>query len=70
MPLLARLVQPRNPAFWLIIALNALSALLAWVLRAYDLPLMVALLVVVFALGNAGLGLWLTWRLLRQPPPA
>ena len=69
MPLLARLFQPRNPAFWLIVALNAMSALLAWLVRAYELAWWPALIVVIFALGNAGLGLWLTWRLVRQPPP-
>jgi Lrp/AsnC family leucine-responsive transcriptional regulator len=31
---LARLWQPRNPAFWLMIALNLLSTLLAWVCAA------------------------------------
>jgi hypothetical protein len=64
---LARLIQPRNPAFWLIVALNGLSAVLAWLVRAYDLAFWPALVVATFAIGNAALGAWLTWRLLREP---
>lgn len=63
----ARLWQPRHPAFWLMLVLNALSTLLAWMVRNIDLTPLAAVAVVVFALGNAGLGLALLARLLRTP---
>lgn len=66
----SRLFQPRNPLFWLMLALNALSPALAWVARNRALNGWGLLLVSVFAVGNAGLGLWLAWRLLRDQPPA
>ncbi len=67
---LARLWQPRNPAFWLMLAFNLLSALLAWVTRSFPLTPMAALAVTVFAIGNAVYGMRLMWLLLREPPPA
>jgi hypothetical protein len=33
---LARLWQPRNPAFWLMVALNLLSTVLAWIARSLN----------------------------------
>ena len=64
----SRLFQPRNPLFWLMLALNALSPALAWVVRNRTLNGWGLLLVSVFAVGNAVLGLWLAWRLLRDKP--
>jgi len=64
---LSRLFQPRNPLFWLMLVLNALSMVLGWVSRSYPLNLTGAVLVAVFGLGNAALGLWLAWRLVREP---
>lgn len=66
----SRLFQPRNPLFWLMLALNALSPALAWVVRNRSLNGWGVLLVSVFAVGNALLGLWLAWRLLRDQPSA
>ena len=67
---LARLWQPRNPAFWLMITLNLLSTALAWITRNYTLAPLPALVVTVFAVGNALLGIYLMWVLVRdQPPP-
>lgn len=66
---LARLWQPRNPAFWLMIAVNLLSTLLAWVVRSYPLGALASLLVAAFAIGNVALGLRLMWLLLRDEPP-
>ena len=66
----SRLFQPRNPLFWLMLALNALSPALAWVVRNRSLNGWGVLLVSVFAVGNAVLGLWLAWRLLRDQPSA
>lgn len=67
---LARLWQPRNPAFWLMVAVNLLSAVLAWMTRSYALTPLAALIVTAFAIGNAIYGLRLMWLLLREPPPA
>ena len=53
---LSRLFQPRNPLFWLILMLNALSAALAWVVQYRQLNGWAAFLVLVFALGNALIG--------------
>lgn len=65
---LGRLWQPRNPAFWLMIALNLLSTLLAWVARSYALAPAAALMVAGFAVANALLGLRLMWLLMREEP--
>ena len=65
---LTRLWQPRNPAFWLMIALNLLSTLLAWVARTYELVPAVALMVAGFAVANALIGLRLMWLLMREIP--
>lgn len=65
---LGRLWQPRNPAFWLMIALNLLSTLLAWVARSYALAPVAALMVAGFAVANALLGLRLMWLLMREEP--
>ena len=69
---LNRLFQPSNPKFWLWVVLNVLSSVLAWVLRTYPLPLAEMLVVAVFALGNAVLGVRLMlslWRDEAPPPP-
>lgn len=65
---LTRLWQPRNPAFWLMVALNLLSTLLAWVARSYDLAPLAALMVAGFAVANALIGLRLMWLLMRDEP--
>jgi uncharacterized membrane protein len=66
---LSRLWQPRNPAFWLMLLLNLMSTLLAWIAREFPLAPWAAAIVVVFAVGNAILGLRLMWLLLRDPAP-
>ena len=65
---LARLWQPRNPAFWLMVVLNLLSTLLAWVTRTYALAPLAMLVVTGFAIGNALLGLRLMWLLVQDEP--
>lgn len=65
---LARLWQPGNPAFWLMIVVNLLSTALAWVARSYELAPLAALVVAGFALGNALGGLALMWVLVRDEP--
>ena len=65
---LSRLWQPRNPAFWLMVSLNLLSTVLAWIARSYELAPAAALIVAGFAIGNALLGLRLMWLLMREEP--
>ncbi len=48
-----RLIQPGKPAFWLMLALNALSTALIWIVQNRTLVPVAALLVAVFAIGNA-----------------
>ena len=64
----SRLWQPRNPAFWLMVALNLLSTVLAWITRSFELAPVAALMVAGFAVANALLGLRLMWLLLRDEP--
>jgi uncharacterized membrane protein len=66
----SRLYQPRNPLFWLMLTLNALSPALAWVVHNRPLNAWAALLLTGFAVGNALLGTFLLWRLLRDEPAA
>lgn len=63
-----RLFQPRKPAFWLMLALNALSSVLMWIVQNRSLVPVAALLVGVFAIGNAVLGMRLAWQLLQTSP--
>lgn len=63
---ISRLYQPRNPVFWIMVALNTLSAGLGWITHSYPLGVAASLLVTGFALGNAVLGTWLVWRLLNS----
>lgn len=63
-----RLFQPRKPAFWLMLALNGLSTALMWIVQRYTLTPLVSLVIAVFALGNAWMGLRLAWQLLSTPP--
>lgn len=61
-----RLYQPRNPLFWIMLTLNLLSLVLGWVTRSYALTTGGAWLVTAFAVGNALLGTYLAWRLIRS----
>ena len=67
---LTRLYQPRNPLFWLMLAFNGLSPMLAWIVHNRPLNMPATLMVAFFALGNAVLGTWLAWRLMRDEPAA
>ncbi len=64
----SRLFQPRHPLFWMIMALNALSAMLSWVVQNKPLNTLGLGLVMLFLLGNALVSMWLGWRLLREEP--
>ena len=65
---LLRIYQPRNPLFWIMLALNALSFALAWIVQNRSLNALGMLLVGGFALVNAVLGMWLLWRLAQAAP--
>ena len=65
---LLRIYQPRNPLFWIMLALNALSYALAWIVQNRSLNTLGMLLVGGFALVNAVLGMWLLWRLAQAAP--
>jgi hypothetical protein len=64
---LSRLFQPRNPLFWMMMALNLLSMALVWLVQNRPLNTLGVLLVGFFALANALLGTWFAWRLVRNP---
>lgn len=66
----SRLLQPRNPLFWIMLALNGLSTALVWIAQNRPLNVWGTLLVGGFAIGNAVIGLWLAWRLMRNEPAA
>ena len=66
---LQRIYQPRNPLFWLMLVLNALSYALAWIVQNRALNALGMLLVGGFALANAVVGTWLLWRLMQTKPP-
>lgn len=67
---LSRLVQPRNPLFWLLILLNALSSAISFVLRGNDLPVAVTLMLAAFAVGNVLIGIYIALRLMADAPAA
>lgn len=62
----ARLIQPRNPLFWLLIIVNGLSSAISFVLHAYQLPLGANLVLAGFALGNVVVGIVIALRLMAD----
>jgi hypothetical protein len=60
---ITRIYQPRNPLFWIMVALNLLSAALGWITHTTPLGALGSVVVTGFALGNAVLGTFLVWRL-------
>lgn len=63
---LSRLIQPRNPRFWLLVVLNALSAALSHILRSHDLPRPLELVLAAFAIANALIGIRIALRLMAE----
>ena len=51
------------------VVLNLLSTTLAWIARTFDLVPLAALVVAVFAVANAVLGIRLALALMREEPP-
>ncbi len=66
---ISKIFQPRNPLFWIMVALNGLSAVLMWVVHNRGLNALGIVLVMGFAIGNALLGTWIAWRLVRNTNP-
>ena len=60
----SRLFQWRNPQFWLLLVLNGLSTAISYLLRAYELPLPLALVLAGFAIANVVIGIRIAWRLM------
>ena len=60
---LFRIFQPRNPLFWLMLALKA------WIVQNRPLNTLGMVLVGGFALANAALDTWLLWRLMKEAEP-
>ena len=67
---LLRIYQPRNPLFWIMLALNVLSYALAWIVQNRSLNTLGMLMVGGFALVYAVMGMWLLWRLAQTAPAA
>jgi uncharacterized membrane protein HdeD (DUF308 family) len=63
---LSRLYRPDDRRFWLMIVLNVLSAVLAWILRTWPLVPLATAVVAIFALGNALLGMLIAYDLMRD----
>ena len=63
-----RLIQPKQPTFWLLVVLNGLTAALVWIVQNRELVWFVHLIIALFAVVNALLCLWLMVVLLREPP--
>ena len=64
---ISRLYQPKNPQFWVLVALNLLSTGISWILRNHDLPVAIMLVLAAFALANCWIGLRIALRLMREP---
>ena len=62
----SRLYQPRNLLFWIMIALNVLSATLGWITHSHAIGTVASLLIAGFAIGDAMLGTMVVWRLLNS----
>jgi hypothetical protein len=69
---LARLIQPSKAAFWLMLAANAASGVLVWIVQAYEVTPLARAVIAVFALGNLLIGIGCAGALLRGPdqPPS
>lgn len=67
---LSRLVQPRNPRFWLLVVLNGLSSAISFLLRTYELPTAIVLALAGFAIANVVLGIRIAFRLMSEDPPS
>jgi hypothetical protein len=65
---LKRLWQPKHPAFWTMLALNAASTAMMWLSQAYPLSTPARLVVLGFAIGNFWLGIRCAKVLIQSAP--
>ena len=63
---LRRVWQPRRGLFWLMLAFNALSSVLAWALHLLQPAGGLLVVLTLLALANAGMGWWLLSILWRE----
>jgi hypothetical protein len=63
----SRLWRPHLGLFWLVVAFNLLSSAMAWAIHLGDPQGALRWMLAVFALSNAVVGWWLTWRLWCWP---
>lgn len=63
---LRRLWQPARGAFWLMLAFNGLSSLLAWTLHLAEPSGPLQITLTILALANAAMGAWMLSILWRQ----
>ncbi|MCK7496850.1 MAG: hypothetical protein MZW92_42620 [Comamonadaceae bacterium] len=66
---LSRLYQPRNRQSWLLIVLNVLSSAISFILRTYELPALVTLVLAGFAIANVVIGIRIALRLMSGTAP-
>lgn len=67
---LSRLFQPRNPQFWLLVALNVLSAAISHLLRKHELAPPLEFAFAAFAAVNMVIGIRIALLLMADPTPA
>lgn len=63
---LSRLFQPKNPIFWILVALNLLSLALSHIAQNYPLNTLGTWVIAVCALLNALVSALLAWRLVNS----
>lgn len=65
---LSRIVRPRHPLFWVLVALQALSTVFLNVLVRYEPGAGVTLVLSGLVIANATASALIIWRLLREAP--
>lgn len=65
---LSRIVRPRHPLFWVLVALQALSTVFLNVLVRYEPGTGVTLVLSALVIANATASALIIWRLLREAP--
>lgn len=65
---LSRLVQPRNPQFWLLVVLNVLSSAISFILRTHEISTAATLVLAGFAVANVIFGIRIAFRLMADAP--
>ncbi len=63
---LSRIFQPRNPTFWIMVALNFLSMVLSHISQTFALNTFGFVVVISLAILNALASTFLAWRLVNS----